>query len=505
MHRFSKFVDECIQWKCFTEDPEPDYLEAAIQTVLTIHQEESEGDVLLFLTDEDEIERACQEINLRASDVMPSYASVDRVTCIPLYPSLTPPQLQKKFDHVPTRRSRDSRSRKVVISTNIAETSLAIYNIVYVVDPGLSARTTYNPRIRVQTHLVCPISKASAQQRAGCAGQKRPGKCFRLYTEDDFKFEFEDRTPPKIVECNLATTVLRLAKLGVKDLVQFNYDPPPPESLMRAIELLNNLGALDNDGNLTPLGAMMAEFPLDPQLSKALIVSPTFSCSNEVLTVVAMLSVSDVWVRPPRQLKEAKEAKARLTIPNGDHLTMLNAYNMYHQNKEDKNWAWQHCLSARALAQAENIRAHLKRLMDRFEIELLSSQDMRTFYDNVRKALCCGFFMQVAHREGNSNNYVTVKDNQVVGLHPSCSLNNQPEWVLFDEFILTTRPYIRTVTDVRPEWLLEYAPAYFDLSTFTDGETKQALQRVIIKRAGKSVIQTGSKVGRREKKKRRKN
>ena len=121
-------------------------------------------------------------------------------------------------------------------------------------------------------------------------------------------------------------------------------------------------------------------------------------------------------------------------------------------DKFDKNWAWTNYLSNRALLQAENVRAQLQRNMERFEIELVSTEDERKLYTNVRKALVCGYFMQVAHKEGEKNQYLTVKDNQVVGLHPSCGLDTSPEWVIFNEFVLTTRPYIRTVTMVQPEW-----------------------------------------------------
>jgi len=254
---------------------------------------------------------------------------------------------------------------------------------------------------------------------------------------------------------------------------------------MRALALLNYLAALDDDGNLTPLGAIIAEFPLDPQLAKMLIVSPEFKCSNEMLTITAMLSVPNVWLRPLNNRRsEADSAKASLTVPDGDHLTLLNVYNNYIRNMHDKHWAWTNYLSARALAQAANVRAQLQRTMERFEVELVSVSDERKMWENVRKALVCGFFMQVAHKEGE--NYSTVEDNQAVALHPSCVLDTQPEWVLFNEFVLTTRPYIRTVTDVRPEWLLEYATNYFDLASFPNGETKQALQRIANKRAGKA-------------------
>jgi pre-mRNA-splicing factor ATP-dependent RNA helicase DHX15/PRP43 len=179
----------------------------------------------------------------------------------------------------------------VVVSTNIAETSLTIDGIVYVIDPGFSKQKVYNPRIRVESLLVSPISKASAQQRSGRAGRTRPGKCFRLYTENAFMKELIETTYPEILRSNLGTVVLQLKKLGIDDLVHFDFmDPPAPETLMRALELLNYLGALDDDGNLTTLGTIMADFPLDPQLAKMLIASPQYGCSNEIMTIVSLLN-----------------------------------------------------------------------------------------------------------------------------------------------------------------------------------------------------------------------
>ncbi|KAL0948173.1 hypothetical protein HGRIS_010784 [Hohenbuehelia grisea] len=478
----------------YTQEPEPDYVEAAIRTVLMIHRAEDPGDVLLFLTGEEEIEDACRKIKLEADSLLNEDPNgVGPLMCVPLYSSLPPQQQQRIFDSAPPARTPDGPpGRKIVVSTNIAETSLTIDGIVYVVDPGFSKQKVYNPRIRVESLLVSPISKASAQQRAGRAGRTRPGKCFRLYTEKDFMKELEEQTHPEILRSNLGNTVLELVKLGITDLVKFDYvDAPAPETLMRALELLNYLAALDDEGRLTPLGAMMAEFPLDPQLAKMLIVSPEFRCSNEILTITAMLSIPNVWLRPPNQRSQADAAKALLTIPDSDHLTLMNVYNQYMNNLHDKQWAWNNYLSARALAQADNVRAQLQRNMERFEIDLVSVADEKKLHLAVRQALVCGFFMQVAHKEGEKGNYLTVKDNQVVALHPSCGLDSQPEWVLFNEFVLTTRPYIRTVTDVRPEWLIEYATQYFDLASFPDGETKRALQRVVNKKYKKAGAASG--------------
>ena len=202
----------------YTQEPEPDYVEAAIRTVLMIHRAEDPGDILLFLTGEEEIEDACKKIKLEADDLLNQDPdSVGPLVCIPLYSSLPLQQQQRIFDPAPPPRSPDGPpGRKVVVSTNIAETSLTIDGIVYVVDPGFSKQKVYNPRIRVESLLVSPISKASAQQRAGRAGRTRPGKCFRLYTERDFMKELEEQTHPEILRSNLANTVLELVKLGIK-------------------------------------------------------------------------------------------------------------------------------------------------------------------------------------------------------------------------------------------------------------------------------------------------
>ncbi|KAG1768873.1 P-loop containing nucleoside triphosphate hydrolase protein [Suillus placidus] len=201
----------------YTQEPEPDYVEAAIRTVLMIHRAEEPGDILLFLTGEEEIEDVCRQIKLEADDLINSDPkSVGPLICIPLHSSLPPQQQQRIFDPPPKAGPDGPPGRKVVISTNIAETSLTIDGIVYVVDPGFSEQKVYNPRIRAESLLVSPISKASAQQRAGRAGRTRPGKCFRLYTEKDFMSELEEQTHPEILRSNLANTVLELVKAGIK-------------------------------------------------------------------------------------------------------------------------------------------------------------------------------------------------------------------------------------------------------------------------------------------------
>lgn len=218
-----------------------------------IHQVEAEGDILVFLTGEEEIEDACKKITAEAENLQMSSNSVGPLKAVPLYSSLPPQQQQRIFDPAPPPAYPGGPAgRKVVISTNIAETSLTIDGIVYVVDPGFSKQKIYNPRIRVESLLVSPISKASAQQRAGRAGRTKPGKAYRLYTEADFVKELEEQTYPEILRSNLASVVLELKKLGIDDLVHFDYmDPPAPETVMRALELLNYLRAFDDDGSMS--------------------------------------------------------------------------------------------------------------------------------------------------------------------------------------------------------------------------------------------------------------
>ncbi|KRZ26140.1 putative pre-mRNA-splicing factor ATP-dependent RNA helicase DHX15 [Trichinella pseudospiralis] len=459
----------------YTPEAERDYVDATVRTVIQIHLcEEVEGDILVFLTGQEEIEEVCKRIKKEVDNLGPE---VGELRCIPLYSTLPPNMQQKIFELPPEKRPNGAIGRKCVVSTNIAETSLTIDGVVFVVDPGFSKQKVYNPRIRVESLLISPISQASAMQRAGRAGRTRPGKCFRLYTEKAFHEDMIPQTYPEILRSNLGSVVLELKKLGVEDLVHFDF-MDPPETLMRALEMLNYLGALDDDGELSPLGSIMAEFPLDPQLSKMLIASCDYNCSNEILTITAMLSVPQCFIRPPEARKAADEAKMRYAHIDGDHLTLLNVYHAFKQNHEDVQWCYDNFINYRNIKNADNVRLQLSRIMDRLGLKRKSTEfTSRDYYTNIRKALVSGFFMQVAHLERNGS-YLTVKDNQVVQLHPSTVLDHKPEWVLYNEFVLTSKNYIRTVTDVKPEWLLRIAPDYYDMENFPVCEAKRHLEQI---------------------------
>jgi len=469
----------------YTAEPERDYLEAAVRAVMQIHLCEAEGDILLFLTGEEEIERCCKRIESEAALLGPD--ACGPLLVLPLYSSLPPAVQRRIFGPAPGPRN-GRPGRKVIVSTNIAETSLTIDGIVYVVDPGFAKQKVFNPRVRVESLLVSPISRASAQQRAGRAGRTRPGKCFRLYTEEAFTRDLQDQTYPEILRSNLGTTVLTLKKLGVEDLVHFDFlDPPAPETLMRALELLNYLGALDDDCELTRVGEAMAEFPLDPQLARMLIAAPELNCSNEVLSIAALLSVPNPFLRPQEQGREADQAKAEFAHADGDHLTLLNAYHAYKQHEAAgavADWCWESFLQQRSLKQADDVRGQLARVMTNFGLRLVSTPfSSKEYYVNIRRAITAGFFMQVAHLEPGGH-YLTIKDHQVASLHPSCVLGGKPEFVVYHEFALTKKNFLRTCTSVRPEWLLEASPAYYNLAEMPAGEARRVLERVVKRMRG---------------------
>ncbi|KXJ09899.1 Pre-mRNA-splicing factor ATP-dependent RNA helicase DHX15 [Exaiptasia diaphana] len=403
--KFQEYFDNCPLMKIpgrthpveifYTPQPERDYLEAAIRTVIQIHMcEDIAGDILLFLTGQEEIEEACKRIK---KEVDNHGTEIGEMKCIPLYSTLPPQQQQRIFESAPPNRPNGAIGRKCVVATNIAETSLTIDGVVFVIDPGFSKQKVYNPRIRVESLLVSAISMASAEQRAGRAGRTRPGKCFRLYTEKAYQTEMPKNTYPEILRSNLGTVVLQLKKLGIDDLVHFDFmDPPAPETLMRALELLNYLGALDDNGDLTELGNMMAEFPLDPQLAKMVIASCEFNCSNEILSITSMLSVPQIFMRPTEAKKAADEAKMKFAHIDGDHLTLLNVFHAFKQNHDDAQWCYDNFIQQRSLKSADNIRSQLARIMDRFKLARKSTDfNSRDYYLNIRKALVSGFFMQV--------------------------------------------------------------------------------------------------------------
>lgn len=445
----------------YTKAPEADYMDAAVVTTLQIHVTQPAGDVLIFFTGQEEIE-TCEEILRQRTRSMGSKIS-EMIIC-PIYANL-PSQLQAKiFEPTP------EGARKVVIATNIAETSLTIDGIRYVIDPGFAKQNSFNPRTGMESLIVTPVSKAAAMQRTGRAGRTGPGQCFRLYTAWSFQHELEDNTIPEIQRTNLGNVVLMLKSLGINDLMNFDFmDPPPAETLLRALEQLYALGALNDRGELTKLGRKMAEFPLDPMLAKAMVASDAYGVSEEVITVCAMLTCGGtVFYRPKDKQVHADNAHNNFHRGNvGDHVALMNVYNSWRDSGHSTQWCYENFVQIRELKRARDIRDQLVGLMERVEIDLRSDSSA---HEQIKKSITAGYFYHTAQLQKNGS-YRTVKNPQTVHIHPGSGMREQlPRWVVYHELVLTSKEYMRSVTEIRSEWLVEIAPHYYDKSVVAGDE-----------------------------------
>ncbi|KAL1967791.1 hypothetical protein VTN77DRAFT_2480 [Rasamsonia byssochlamydoides] len=437
----------------YTSQPEANYLAAAITTVFQIHITQGPGDILVFLTGQEEIEAAEQSLQETARKLG---GKIPEMIIAPIYANL-PSELQTKiFEPTPPG------ARKVVLATNIAETSLTIDGIVYVIDPGFVKENVFNPRTGMESLVVTPCSRASAAQRAGRAGRVGPGKCFRLYTKWAYYNELEDNTTPEIQRTNLSGVILMLKSLGIDQLLDFDFmDPPPAETIIRALEQLYALGALNDRGELTKVGRQMAEFPTDPMLAKCILAADKYGCVEEVLSIIAMLGeASALFYRPKDKKIHADSARARFTVKDGgDHLTLLNIWNQWVDSDFSYVWARENFLQQRSLNRARDVRDQLAKLCDRVEVTISSCGANNLV--PIQKAITAGFFPNAARLQRGGDSYRTVKNGQTVYLHPSSTLFDvNPKWVIYHELVLTSKEYMRSNMPLQPEWLVEVAPHY---------------------------------------------
>ncbi|KAI0248370.1 P-loop containing nucleoside triphosphate hydrolase protein [Lactifluus subvellereus] len=437
----------------YTKEPETDYLDASLITVMQIHLSEPPGDILLFLTGQEEIDTACEILFERMKALGPK---VPELIILPIYSALPSEVQSRVFEPTPPG------ARKVVIATNVAETSLTIPGIYYVIDPGFAKQNAYDPRLGMDSLVVMPISQAQARQRSGRAGRTGPGKCYRLYTEAAYRNEMLPNSIPDIQRTNLAHTILMLKAMGINDLLSFDFmDPPPAQTMLTALEALYALSALDDEGLLTRLGRKMADFPMEPPLAKMLIASVELGCSEEILSIVAMLSVQSVFYRPKEKQAQADSKKAKFHQPEGDHLTLLAVYNGWKGSNFSNPWCYENFIQARSMRRAQDVRKQLLGIMDRYKHDIISAgRD----YNRVRRAICSGFFRHAAKKDPQEG-YKTLVEGTPVYIHPSSALfNRAPEWCIYHELILTTREYCHNVLAIEPKWLVEVAPQFFQVA-----------------------------------------
>uniref|UniRef100_A0A8C1FA05 DEAQ box RNA-dependent ATPase 1 n=1 Tax=Cyprinus carpio carpio TaxID=630221 RepID=A0A8C1FA05_CYPCA len=328
----------------------------------------------------------------------------------------------------------------------------------------------YNPQIRADSQLQQPISKQQADTRARRVNSTLPGVCFRLYSQLMYEDEMPAARCPAVTEANLSHLVLLLKRLDIADMGQCKFlDRPAPEALMQALEDLDYLAALDDDGNLSEVGIIMSELPLEPPLAKALIASCEFDCVNELLTIAAMLTAPPCFITPPANKEEAAATHRRpLLHPDGDHMTLINVYNAYLQHNEDEVWCRTNFLNASALRLAVVIRAELLEVMQRIELPVsppaFGCQDNST---NIKRALISGFFLKVAHDVDGSGNYLLLTHRHVAHLHPFSSYHcrrpqpSPPSWVLYHDFTISHDNCICIISEIHPQMLVELAPQYY--------------------------------------------
>ncbi|XP_050425902.1 probable ATP-dependent RNA helicase DHX35 [Adelges cooleyi] len=442
----------------YLREPIPNYIDEVINTVIKIHKIEQSGDILVFLTGKEEVMEA---VNLLDDYNIKNTQDKVKLYPVPMHGTLTNDEQLKAFRPAP------KGYRKVVFSTNIAETSVTIPGIVNVIDCGFVKLKWFNSRLGADSLITVPVSKASAIQRAGRAGRERPGKVYRLYTKEAYN-NLTNATPPEMMRSDLTDIVLQLKAIYINNVLRFPFlSPPPAKNLLFALEMLKALEAIDKYGNLTnKFGTVMSEIPLPAKHSRMLIKSGEMGCSSEIVSILAMLQLQDPFVRPKygATIQRAKIQHRSFEVAEGDLITILNVYNGFLKNKAtSKQWCHRYFINYNELCKAQKIRAHLLDSMKKFKIPLKSCKgDTRI----IVKCIASGLFKNAAYLH-YTGVYKSVGSDEDLYFHPRSILNyvNQPQWVLYDELLETTKTYIKDLTEVTPSLLLDTASHYFSTPT----------------------------------------
>ncbi|KPA81246.1 putative pre-mRNA splicing factor ATP-dependent RNA helicase putativedead/h helicase [Leptomonas pyrrhocoris] len=442
----------------YLTDPANDYVRAALQTVMMIHLQEPPGDVLVFLTGQEEIELGGEQL-FRWMEMLRQQVTTPLPDLMVLPLTATMPQevQSKVFEATPPG------CRKVVLATNVAETSITITNLYYVVDSGYCKQNIFDAKHGIDQLKVVPVSQAQAKQRSGRAGRIGPGKCYRMYTEQQFTEEMVPETIPDIMRTSLFHVTLQLKAMGLDLLNLELMDCPPKEVIVSALEKLRYLEALDDEGLLTPLGSRMAQLSIDPSQSKTLLTAVDLGCSEPVLTIVSMLAVQKrgVFYRPRDQQEAADAARRQFMQPEGDQLTLMAVYDAWVEAGMSEEWSKRNFLKHRMLVEARDTRDQLKDMLARRNQHISHEND--TNLDQVRKSITAGYFFHAARRvDSHTRSYVTLSDRREVYVHPSSVLiDDPPKYVLYDDLRMTKREYMTELLAIEPKWLVELAPAFY--------------------------------------------
>ncbi|KAF8424867.1 P-loop containing nucleoside triphosphate hydrolase protein [Tirmania nivea] len=465
----------------YTPTPVEDYVDAALRTTFQIHfAEPFPGDILVFLPGQEEIDSLGRMIAEYGNYLDTS--TVPDILALQLYSGLPQNLQQLVFRPAPT-----PRTRKVIIATNIAETSITVPGVRFVIDSGKEKAKKYRHKLGLDSLLVSDISRSSAAQRKGRAGREAPGKCYRLYTEQAF-YALAENSTPEILRVDVSSSILNIKARGKHDIVSFDYlDPPTREGLLKALETLYTLGALDNSGNITPLGNNMSKLPLDPQLSKVLISAleeSNIDILPEVIDIIAALSVENLLLSIPHALPDSKkteieEARRPMQRREGDHLYYLAIFRGFRKERLDRRvWAQSRFYSHPALVRAGEVRKQLRNLCSslcppRFKEKLyppdheLEENIPPEKAERILRCFLRGYFSNSA-RLVPDGTYRTVGDlSQTVAIHPQSVLfagregaRRRFEAIMYHEWVFTTKPFARYVSAVQMDWVVEANPKY---------------------------------------------
>ncbi|XP_055769907.1 DEAD/H (Asp-Glu-Ala-Asp/His) box polypeptide 32a [Salvelinus fontinalis] len=461
-----------------------DYFYSALRLVLEIHRTKEKGDVLLFLASAQEVVCARAILQREGTRLGADLGELVPVVWCPgqgRAPSLL-------GEGMGSRGTVTTRSRRVFLSTSQGEDMFwAVDSVNFVIDAGVEKRYVYNPRIRANSEVLRPISRCQADVRKQLTGPT--GKCFCLYPEERV---LPVETSPQILDTNLTSTILFLKRMEIAGLRHCDFiTRPDPEGLMQSLEELDYLAALDDDGNLSEIGIIISELPLDAQMAKALLASCEFDCVNEVVTIAAMLSAPSCFLEPPvGRTQEVHQCHRKFRHPEGDHFTLINIYNAFKYSQREtyfsvEKWCQDYHLNHRALHTADAIRSELTDILKRIELPVSeTSFGTKTNTLNIKRALLSGFFMQIARDVDGSGNYFMLTNRHMAQVHPASSYGAKahqlglPEWVLFHEYTLSENNCIRTVSEISPAVFIQTAPQYFYYN-LPPSESKDLLQHIL--------------------------
>jgi ATP-dependent helicase HrpA len=431
---------------------EPDYVYLAVEAVDFLKREKPAGDILVFMPTEQDILETRQRIQGKHypdSVILPLFARI-------------PAHQQKQIYAV--------KQGKIVVATNVAETSLTIPGIRYVVDTGLARISQYQPSSGIHSLPITPISQASAEQRQGRCGRVSEGLCLRLYSEEDYLSRLE-HTPPEILRSNLAEVVLRMLDLNLGDPLKFPFiDPPSPRSVRDAYRTLIELGAvIQKEGGsyeLTALGRKMAKLPLDPRLSRMLLEAERLNCLREVATIASVLSIRDPRERPVEKAADADRVQSIFQHPESDFLTFVHLWDSLQAVRSSsssssaiKKFARDYFLSYNRLREWMFVYEQIISLLEEQKIRIRRTEKVpitSELYSAIHQAILSGFISHLAvHKEKNV--YLVARGQEAI-LWPGSALSKKPAaWVVAAEVVRTNRLYLRTVARIAPEWAEQLA------------------------------------------------